>query len=287
GATYDKDPKTGKVDRGKLIPIKGRPLFMIPQFKRLHTSKPGGPYVLYRYQLQILTRPLDYMKIVLLGCLVGGVDSDNSMAQVIALFCISLLALLLTRLSRPFPSRLDMAVTLLAEAADVVTFALGIVLLAGPNEDRDFRLRIGTAMLCVEGVALLTTLVEHLIIGFGICGWLRGKHREKKTKPSKFVAVVEKVMMQNTRRLERKYFERWMVKVLRRGLHNRPLRGEERSWKENFGHGWKQLTGDVGKSAKGVRAINRKVGRSSRSRLINSESPSSAHGQNGAERVAH
>lgn len=209
------------------MPVKRKHLFLIPALRVPFTSCVILPSKkIYRFQLQILTRLLDFTKIILLACLVSGLsNSEDNMGQILALFVGSTLNLIVIRVARPFPTRLDMTVTMLAEGADVVTFFLGIILLIGPNNDSEFRLNVGRGMICAEGAAFLSMVLERLLmasLGLGMaCTILKGQ------KVPKMAEVVLAAMGHYDRFLERKYFDRWMVKVLKRGLHNRPVRREE------------------------------------------------------------
>lgn len=221
------DPSTGKLDRGQLIPVKRRPLFQIPALKLPFTNLVILPSKkIYRFQLQILTRLLDFTKVILLACLIEAVDEGKeSMNQILALFVVSAINLVVVRIARPFPSRLDMTVTLLAEGADVVTFFLGIILLLGPNHDREFRIKVGKGMLYAEGGAFLSMVLERLCLG--AAGLVAASSILKKEEMPKMADIVIKAMEHSDGYLARKYGDRWMVKALKRGLHNRPLKREE------------------------------------------------------------
>ena len=100
-------------------------------------------------------------------------------------------------------------------------------------------------MMFMEGAAFLAHIGEQLLLGLGVCSWLRECCQEKTEKVPRFVKVVQQAMSKDPGHLERKYMDRWMVKALRRGLKNRPLRGEERSFWENCMYG----LGHVGRGA--------------------------------------
>lgn len=207
--------------------MKRRPLFKIPALKLPFTNLIILPSKkIYRFQLQILTRLLDFTKIILLACLIEAVgDGEDSMNQVLALFVVSAINLVVVRIARPFPTRLDMTITVLAEGADVVTFFLGIILLLGPNHDRDFRIKVGKGMLYAEGGAFLSMIIERLCMG--AMGLTVACSIFQKEKIPKMADIVFKAMEHSDGYLAKKYGDRWMVKALKRGLHNRPLRREE------------------------------------------------------------
>lgn len=221
------NPRTGMIDRGAITPVKRKYMFKIPALRVPFTSCTILPSKkIYRFQLQILTRLLDFTKIILLACLVSGLgNAEDNLGQILALFVGSTLNLIVIRVARPFPTRLDMTVTMLAEGADVATFFLGIILLAGPNDDKDFRLKVGRGMLLAEGAAFLSLVLERMLmalLGLGVACTMF-----KKQKVPKMAEVVLEVMGHYESFLEKKYFDRWMVKALKRGLHNRPVHREE------------------------------------------------------------
>lgn len=121
---------------------------------------------LQRFHIQLFFRVLDLLRLLVMGCLVGSIDNtrDNG-GQVIALLVISCLMLALMRLTRPFLSRVDMAVGMLSEAADIFVFTLLLVVLWGsPRSDRHpFFEKLGVAMMVVQCVALAVMVLRYAV----------------------------------------------------------------------------------------------------------------------------
>lgn len=120
---------------------------------------------LQRFHIQSFFRVLDLLKLLVMGCLVGSIDNtrDNE-GQVIALLVISCLMLALLRVTRPFLNRVDMAVGMLSEAADIFVFTLLLVVLWGsPGSDERLFDQLGVAMMVVQCVTLAVMVLRYAV----------------------------------------------------------------------------------------------------------------------------
>lgn len=90
-----------------------------------------------------------------------------------------------------------------------------------------YRMNIGWAMLAFQMFGLISAMLPRfikLIIWFikGIAKLIRGK-----TGADRFADVVKEAMMRNAAITGRKYADRWLVKVHKRGFHGRQLQRHE------------------------------------------------------------
>ena len=218
--------RNGKMDRGKAVPLRIRPLF---SWKGI--TVPGTPFripgfTLFRHHLQILTRFLQLMKILLFAVLVAGVgNADDCLAQIIFLLFAVLLLMIVLRVARPYHTRLEMAISLSEEVSDITFFALAALLLLGPTSDEDFRDKIGIGMLCVQCSSFAAVLGNRLVLN---CRSLRLMYQRRQArKVAKLTRLFRRYLSKNAYFLQRKFFDRWMVNVLKRGLYYRTPRREE------------------------------------------------------------
>lgn len=229
-ATLEVDPITGRVDRGTLVVIRERPLAAIPSIGR-----PGSIFHLprikiYRFHLQSVAKLLDITKTILVGCIVAGVgNSRDNVGSIVALVILSLTLLLLFRIGKPFPSRVDMLVLLITELADLIVYSCALYLLLGPDADQETYDNISVALIISQGFGLVSMASEYVLISLGmvLIAWEEWKTRFR----MKFFDVVHRVMIEDGRYLQRKYFDLWMVKVLGKGLYGRQLRRHELPWR--------------------------------------------------------
>lgn len=98
-ASYNVDPVTRYVDRGKLLVVKKRPLFVVPSLRIPCVNWTVFESInVHRHHLQLSTTTLEFTKLIFLGCLVAGIgDETNSITQVSALLLISILLLFILR----------------------------------------------------------------------------------------------------------------------------------------------------------------------------------------------
>ena len=229
--TYDVDPEKLTVDRGELVILKERPLMTVPVISTHDGRLRFGTVHIYRYHLQIMAKLLDISKTIFVGCIIAGVggEEDNP-ASIVALIGASLVLILLFRIAKPFPSRVDMFMLLLAEVADLIVYTCALFLILGPGTDEDTTDEIGLALLISEAFALLATVLEYTIlsVGFGM-EWHDGY---KENKQFRFFHLVHGLLMQNEKYLMKKYFDRWMVRTLYRGLHGRIPERHELPWRQ-------------------------------------------------------
>ena len=228
--TLEVNATTGRVNRGELVILRERPLLIVPYLtvenKRLRVRSKK----VYRYHLQLTTKLLDIMKTILVGCIVAGVgDTDDNISSIVALIALSLILILLLRIAKPFPSRLDMLMLLLAEVADLIVYTCALFLIIGPDTDEDTDQEIGMALLLSEAFALLALIMEYTILSLGLT--MEGYDEWKSSHQHKFFDLVHKLMMQNEYYLAKKYSDRWLVRTFSRGLYGRVPDRHELHWK--------------------------------------------------------
>ena len=66
----------------------------------------------------------------------------------------------LLRFTQPYIRRLDLALSLLAEIADIIVFTLAIILLTSTGEEQSVRRNIGISMIVLEAGALALLFIE-------------------------------------------------------------------------------------------------------------------------------
>lgn len=114
-ATYAYDAERARVNRGDIVPAGDFAALPLPCF--------GEGCRIYLYQLQPLTRIMDLTKLLVLACIAGrsadGIDHRVSLA---ILLLLSTMMLLVTRFSKPYLNRMDMALGLVLEGVDVSVY---------------------------------------------------------------------------------------------------------------------------------------------------------------------
>lgn len=229
-ASLEIDPFTGRVDRGELVYLRERPLIVIPAFGKKDSPFYTPKKRIYRYHIQMLTKVLDISKTILVGCIVAGVgNTDDNASSIVALIALSLILILLLRIAKPFPSRWDMFLLLLAELADLIVYTCALFLVLGPDTSEDTEQNIGMALLLSEAFALLGTIIEYSLISVGLSigtyeGW-------KERSRNKFFKLVHEVLLMDERYLQKKYADKWMVRTLFRGLNGRIPARHELPWR--------------------------------------------------------
>lgn len=225
------DPNTGVVDRGELVILKERPLLVLPAIGHIGYGIRFSAIRIYRYHIQMVAKLLDITKTILIGCIVAGVgNSEDNMSSILALISITLTLILLFRIAKPFPSRLDMLMLLLAEVADLIVYTCALFMVMGPATTEETNRNIGLALLFSEAFALLATVLEYAVLSLGLSMEAHEEWRNRKQR--KFFNLVHKILMSNERYLERKYLDRWMVKTLLRGLYGRIPERHELTWQQ-------------------------------------------------------
>lgn len=172
------------------------------------------------------------MKLIIFAIIIGAEDNDESLSQLVILLILSSGFVVFFRVSRPYLTRYELALAILAEVADIVTFILGVCLILGPELDRGYRRNLGLGMLWIEGIAFGLILLERflviaLFLGEQVLEQLR-KRSVKKPEPANLMNALWKVLAKHPGYLKRKFFHRWMVLTLGKGLTGRVLVSDER-----------------------------------------------------------
>lgn len=192
-----------------------------------------------------MTTAANYVKLIIFAVVIGAEENDESFSQLVFLLLVATAFTLFLRVSRPYMARIELALAMLAESADIVTFVLGLSLILGPVSNPMFRKHIGLGMLWTEGLALGVTvfekLMEALIKIHEKVSILVEKKKFEKSKGAELASVLQSVLRTHPVYLGRKFGHRWMVRALGRGLAGRMLVGEE----VKFARKSKQYMADV------------------------------------------
>lgn len=142
------NPETGKIDRGKIIKLRDMPVFKIPNIKLPFSERIIKIPNVHRFHLQILAKILDFIRLILVGCVISGVGSEeDNLYELISLLVITVLIIVIFRVSKPFHTRMDMGIMWLAESVDLITYSCAIAILRRTDSDEltdDFLLNIGS-----------------------------------------------------------------------------------------------------------------------------------------------
>lgn len=184
--------------------------------------------------MQVFATTANFVKLIAFAIIIGAEDNDESLSQLILLLLISSSFITFFRVSRPYLTRHELALALLAEGADIVTFILGVCLILGPSTNKSFRRNLGLGMLWIEGIAFGLLLFEKfLTISMFIGEQLLEKIRNRsvrKARAENLTNALWKVMTTHPGYLEKKYSHRWMLCVLGKGLTGRVLVSDERKF---------------------------------------------------------
>ncbi|CAD7704222.1 unnamed protein product [Ostreobium quekettii] len=144
-----------------LNPLPQKPLFMFPSVRR---KGPAATVPFYKHYIQTAMGALLLAKLVFFAVLLHGEDEKDNLPQLIVLVVTSTVFFFLIRSTQPFVRRLDMAVALLAEFADIIVFTLAIVLFSATMQTDNRRKNIGITMICFEALAFFALFVEKMFI---------------------------------------------------------------------------------------------------------------------------
>jgi len=155
--------RRGVIDKKKetlslLDPLHEKPLFTVKTSIRRRGPPKKIPF--YRHSFQTCMGVLLLSKLVFLGVLVKADDDNESLPQLLILLCTSIVVLGLLRFTQPYIRRLDLALALLAEVADITVFTLAIVLLTSTGEEQSVRRNIGISMIVLEGGTMVLIFIE-------------------------------------------------------------------------------------------------------------------------------
>lgn len=137
-----------------------------------------------RFHVQLSFRVIDLLKLVIMGCLGGSINNtENNEAQVIALLIISCFIITLMRIARPFLNRVDMAIGMFSEAADIFTFTMLLIILStSPREDRRRFEQVGVAMMVVQCIVLAVMVLRYAVsttsVTFTCASYIRNQNQQ-------------------------------------------------------------------------------------------------------------
>ncbi|KAK9800174.1 hypothetical protein WJX73_003425 [Symbiochloris irregularis] len=211
GATFEKDPVTGRCNRGTLEPHLGRP---VVSFRNR---------AWYRHDLQAWSSALLIFKTLGFAIILNAYTSNTAWSQIILLMVLAVVYVMYLRFIRPNMERFDLATNIIGALMDVGTFICGIILLSMPDASAGFVSRVGVAMLVLQGISFVLFLLGAVLLINGAVSSLPLWRRLFPTPSDKLANAVHKVMIQDHGILARRYADRWMVKALGQGLGKRPL----------------------------------------------------------------
>jgi len=102
----------------------------------------------------------DSFKLILLALVCSSELPDMELGQLTFALCLSFGFLVFLRLLRPFRSRGRLAVVLLIEFIDCLTFILAIIAITADKDDQELKEKCGFMMLCSQGVVYLLMVLE-------------------------------------------------------------------------------------------------------------------------------
>lgn len=102
----------------------------------------------------------DSFKLILLALVCSSELPDMELGQLTFALCLSFGFLVFLRLLRPFRSRGRLAVVLLIEFVDCLTFILAIIAVTADKDDQELKEKCGFMMLCSQGVVYLLMVLE-------------------------------------------------------------------------------------------------------------------------------
>lgn len=178
-----------------------------------------------------MTTAANYVKLIIFAVVIGAEENDESSSQLVFLLLVATGFTLFLRVSRPYMVRIELALAMLAETADIVTFILGLSLIIGPVSNPSFRKSVGLGMLWTEGIAFGVMVGEKLLeVLIKVYEKLSKRIEDKrfeKSKGAQLASALQSVLLSHPGYLERKFSHRWMVRSLGRGLGGRVLLGDE------------------------------------------------------------
>eukprot|EP00210_Caulerpa_lentillifera_P009363 g8926.t1 len=217
-ATYSVNSHTGSVNRGFLVTVMESPL----------RSGYGRQNQFQRFHVQVFFRLIDLVKLVLMGCLVGSINNtDDNEGQVITLLMASFLMITLMRYTRPFLNRVDMALSMFNEAADIFVFTMLLIIISSsPKSDRRRFEQMGVAMVVIQCIALAVMVLRYAVstmsVSITCTSYIR--HQNQQPQPSQLEKLIWRC---HPSYLTRKYFDLWMVRALHKGLNGRRVKASE------------------------------------------------------------
>ncbi|GMH43320.1 LOW QUALITY PROTEIN: hypothetical protein BSKO_11242 [Bryopsis sp. KO-2023] len=203
--TYTYDESKGGFNRGEVRAVEVR--------QGLENTEIG-------HVIQISGKLLEVAKLVFVAMIISGEDDPSSNAQAIVLLVLTVLYAVLLRVFRPPLARWDLGMAMVGEVGDILTYIFAIMIINNGDSDQPgFMQSMGIALLCFQGLAFLATFLDNLfvLVDAGKAAYEACKNGNQ--EPPKMLDVVLKAQLNNTRYLERKYYNRWLTRTLGKGVH--------------------------------------------------------------------
>eukprot|EP00210_Caulerpa_lentillifera_P009355 g8919.t1 len=114
--------------------------------------------------IPLATALTDSFKLILLALVCTAELHEMEIGQLVFALCLCFGFFVFLRLLRPFRSRARLAVALLIEFVDCVTFILAIVAVSADENDQKLKEKCGFFMLCSQGVVYLLMMMEKISV---------------------------------------------------------------------------------------------------------------------------
>lgn len=214
--TYEWDPGTETYVRYKPRPI--APETRLQQMKCI---------------AQMLSTIVTTFKILLFINIMAGLSGQgsnvNPMVQIILLLVLTVVYWAYMRFLVPICDLMDLCAEVVSTACDFGTFVSGLILLFTAPDNVSQQVSLGWAMLVFQVVGLTTNIMMPAIKMTLFVWEVAMSILKKDTQSCRFREVVHEVILDNPTILVKRYADRWLVKVHRRGLKGRKLSHFERS----------------------------------------------------------
>ena len=176
---------------------------------------------------QLLGMTVNSLKLILFADVMAAFGNGNNstpLVPLIILLVITFFFMVYFRVFCPPISKLMVGIELIATCCDLGSFISGIIVAVTPHDDFERMAKLGWAMLIFQVVGLMIELVPPVVMLLWKMIVLAFKLVFKRQTPKeRFAEAVWLVMAQDPDILARKFADRWMIKVLGRGLDNREL----------------------------------------------------------------
>ncbi|PRW58310.1 hypothetical protein C2E21_3288 [Chlorella sorokiniana] len=216
--TFEVDPVTGRVDRGELVPVAQTRLARMRE--ATHTLG---------VSIQLLKLVLFAQLAAVLSSVGSGTSSKSAaLWQIIPLLLLTVFYSVYVRLFVPLAGLPDLVGEILNCACDLGTCICGLMVACLPVTRYNELNRLGYAMLAFQVAGFICNMLPTSLDMLGRASHWAWRRLRGPTPADKFAAAVYASMAQDQHIAARKFADRWLVKVHRRGLNSRPLHHHEK-----------------------------------------------------------
>lgn len=138
-------------------------------------------------------------------------------------------------MSKPYLKRYEMAYMWISESADIITFSCAVAILRYDESEltSSYLDKVGTCMIIVQSISLSIHVLDSFIFGVDLI--FNAKDTYNFYRTPKFVRIVKMAVDKEFRKseikLQKKYFDKWMVIALKKGLNGRKVSRIELPWR--------------------------------------------------------